>query len=99
MIESIPPGMLLVLGALAVPLLRGRLQQAYMLALPILGMLQVFLLPNGFDWSLEFFGYSLTLVRVDELSRVFAYVFHIAAFLAIIYALHVKDNLAVRNRP
>ncbi len=28
MIESIPPGMLLVLGALLVPLLKGRAQQA-----------------------------------------------------------------------
>ena len=93
MIESIPPGMLLMIGALAVPFLHGRVKRAYMLALPVLGIVQVALLPNGFDWSLQLFGYSLTLVRVDELSRVFAYVFHIAAFLGVIYALHVKDNL------
>lgn len=93
MIESIPPGMLLMIGALAVPFLHERVRRAYMLALPVLGIVQVALLPNGFDWSLQLFGYSLTLVRVDELSRVFAYVFHIAAFLGVIYALHVKDNL------
>ena len=81
MIESIPPGMLMMIGAFGVPFLRGRTQQAYMLLLPILGLAQIALLPNGFDWSFEAFGYSLHLVRVDELSRVFSYVFHIAAFL------------------
>jgi len=37
------------------------------------------------------FGHTLTLLRVDKLSLIFGYVFFIAAELAIIYALHVKD--------
>ena len=86
MIDLVPPGGILILGALLVPLLRGRLRQAYMLALPVLGFAQVLMLPSSFVWSVQMFGYDLTLVRVDELSRVFAYVFHIAAFLSILYA-------------
>ena len=39
------------------------------------------------------FDYSLTMVRVDKLSLLFGYIFHIAAFVSVIYALHVKDNL------
>lgn len=93
MIDLVPPGGILILGALLVPLFRGRLRQAYMLALPVLGFAQVLMLPSGFVWSIQMFGYDLTLVRVDELSRVFAYVFHIAAFLSVLYALHIKDNV------
>lgn len=93
MIESITPGILLIVGALAIPWLRGRIQQAYMLLLPVLGLTQIILLPNGFVQTVQMFGYELTLIRVDELSRVFGYVFCIATFLSIIYALHVKDNI------
>jgi multicomponent Na+:H+ antiporter subunit D len=93
MIEAVPPGMILILGALLVPLLRGWVRQAYMLALPVLGFVQVAMLPVGFVSSVQMFGYDLTLVRVDELSRVFAYVFYIASFLSIVYALHIKDTV------
>ncbi len=93
MIEAMPPGMVLILGALLVPLLSGRARQAYMLLLPVLGFVQVLLLPADFVSSVRMFGYELTLVRVDQLSRVFAYVFYIASFLSIIYALHIKDNV------
>ena len=93
MIEAIPPGMILILGALLVPLLSGRTRQAYMLLLPLLGFVQVLLLPADFVSSVRMFGYELTLVRVDQLSRVFAYVFYIASFLSVIYSLHIKDNV------
>ena len=81
MIESLPPGMLLILGALGIPLLRGRWKKAYMLALPVLAFVQVALLPSGFVSTVAMFGYELVLVRVDELSRGFGFVFTIAAFL------------------
>jgi multicomponent Na+:H+ antiporter subunit D len=93
MIEAAPPGMILILGALVVPLLGGWVRKAYMLLLPILGFLQVALLPADFVWAFQAFGYELILVRVDELSRVFAYVFYIASLLSVIYALHIKDNI------
>ena len=32
-------------------------------------------------------------MRVDKLSLVFGYVFHLAAFLGAIYALHVRDRV------
>ena len=93
MIEILPPGMILFFGALVIPLLRGRVRQAYMLALPVLGLAQLALLPLGFVSTLGMFSYELTLVRVDELSRVFGIVFYIAAFLGVVYALHIDDNV------
>ena len=38
MIDSLPPASILILGALLVPLMRGRLLQAYLLALPLLNL-------------------------------------------------------------
>ena len=91
MIDSFPPGWLLIFGGLLVPLFRGRLRSAYMLLLPARGFLQLLLLPHGELLQVSIFDYSLTPVRVDPLSLVFGYIFHIAAFLGMIFALRVKD--------
>ena len=37
------------------------------------------------------FGYTLSPVRIDSLSLLFGYIFHIAAIISIIYAFHIKD--------
>jgi multicomponent Na+:H+ antiporter subunit D len=92
-LRGLPPGSILLLGALLVPLLRGRVQQLYLLALPVLSFLHLLALPNDLLLSLSFFDYDLTPVRIDRLSLVWGYIFHIAAGLTVIYSLHVKDNV------
>ena len=99
MIDSLPPGLILILGALLVPLFRGRAQQVYLVILPALGLWQVLsYLPLDAGESVEFgkialFGHVLTVVRIDKLSLAFGIIFHIAALLNVIFAIHVKDNL------
>jgi multicomponent Na+:H+ antiporter subunit D len=87
------PGLILILGAALVPLLRGRARSAYMLALPIVAFLHLLGLPHGEFGQIQLFGIELTTVRVDRLSVVFGYIFLIATFLGLLYALHVKDTL------
>ncbi len=100
MIHSLPPGVILIAGALLIPLLRrpgdsaegGRLQAAWTLLLPALGLAQLLALEPGTTWGqVEIFGYQLTLARVDKLSLAFGYIFHVAAFLTALYSLHVRD--------
>ena len=91
MIEQLPPGMLLVIGALLLPLAPVALRPLISLTLPLLGMAQVWLLPTDAQLVVEVFGYNLELLRVDNLSRIFGLIFHLAAFLSVLYALHVKD--------
>ena len=43
--------------------------------------------------EIEIAGYTFLPMRVDSLSLVFGYIFHIAAFLAALYALHVRDTV------
>ena len=91
--RSLPPGLVLLLGALLVPVLRGKLRQAWMLLLPVLGFGQLWMLPDGFETSLQLFSLDLQPVRIDALSRCFGYVFYIAALLGIVYAMHLRDAL------
>ncbi len=99
---SLPPGIILIVGALALPLLRRlegprgrrrRLQAPWTLLLPLLGLAQMLTLEPGVWGQIEIFGYQLTLARVDRLSLAFGYIFHIAAFLTALYAFHVRDTV------
>ncbi len=85
-----PPALVLILGAVVVPALRGPLRAVWMLALPIVGFVLLYTLPEGNLLPVTAFGQELELLRVDRLSRVFGYVFFIASLLGVIYALHVR---------
>jgi multicomponent Na+:H+ antiporter subunit D len=86
------PALPLLLGALAAVLTRGRLRAALMLAAPVAGAYGVWALAAGTTVQLELLDYTLTPVRVDPLSTLFGYLFHLAAFLGVVYSLHVKDT-------
>jgi multicomponent Na+:H+ antiporter subunit D len=93
MIEVLPPGLLLILGALVVPLLRGRAAAVWVLAVSAASFGQILALDPGTSHQLRIFDYQLTVVRVDRLSLLFGYVFHLAAILGAVYALHVRDRV------
>ncbi|NNH75176.1 Na(+)/H(+) antiporter subunit D [Nocardia uniformis] len=82
------PAWILLLGALPVPLLRGRWRTVWMLALPVVALVLLWTLPEGSAGTFEVFGLTLEPMRVDALGRVFATVFLIAACLGLVYSLH-----------
>jgi len=91
--NMLPPALVFVLGAVLIPFLKGKVKAAYMLALPIVVFITLLNLSIGNTWVVEFWGYELIMGRIDKLSLVFAYAFTIMAFLGILFALQVKDNL------
>ncbi len=91
--EAIPPGLILILGAALVPLLRGPVRAAWMLALPVAGFYHLTQLEAGAHLNHSLFNLTLVHLRVDGLALVFGYIFYIAAFIAVIYALHVRKAL------
>lgn len=93
LLPQLPPFLPLLIGSLAAVFLRGNLRNAIMLLTPLWGALQVAALEPGIYWTMEFMGYQLEPVRVDKLSIMFGYLFHVAAFIAVVYALHIKDTL------
>ena len=91
--SALPPAVIFIVGALFVPLFKGRVKQIYLLALPVLAGLDLLYLPNGQSWITTFLEYSLIFCRVDRLSLAFGYVFVLISFIGTIYSLHVKDDI------
>jgi len=90
---DLPPGLILIIGAFLVPFFPGNMRNVYMLLLPILGIWDLITASNGVYFPFEIFGYNLSPVRIDRLSLLFGYIFHIAAIISLIYAFHLKDTV------
>lgn len=92
MIIDFPPPAILIIGALIVPFLKGKIKNWYVVLLPAVAFLLICQLEIGSSWKVHFFGFNLTFLRVDKLSKVFGYIFTINAMAAFVYAFHLKDN-------
>jgi multicomponent Na+:H+ antiporter subunit D len=92
MTDWIHPGLVLILGAVLVPLLKGRAKRSYLIALPSAALLCSILSTEGIFGSFSVLGYDVVFGRVDRLSLIFSYVFSIMAVIGFVYALHVKDD-------
>ena len=93
MVTSLPPFLIFYIGALLVALTNGRVRSAILLAIPLVGAANAFFLSEASAVTYELFDQTLVLVRVDKLSLLFDYLFHLAAFIGIIYSLHLRDRL------
>jgi multicomponent Na+:H+ antiporter subunit D len=93
MIEFIPPAFIFILGAMLVPLLRGRIKSAYMLLLPVTSFFFLVSVQTGTAWEVNFLGFDLVPFKVDRLSLVFGYIFHLISLIGIIYTLSIRSNL------
>jgi len=89
---DIHPGILLICGALLVPFFKGQAKSWFVLALPAAAFYLISTLEPSTSWQVHFFGYDLTFLRVDRLSKIFGYIFTLNAFAAFIYAFYLKDN-------
>ena len=87
-----PPSWLLLIGALLVPFFKGKAKSLYVIFLPAAAFYLISQLEVGSSWQVHFFGFDLTLLRVDKLSKIFGYIFTLNAFAAFIYAFYLKDS-------
>jgi len=92
MIE-LPPFIPFFIGALLALITRGYVRTFLLLSVPILGGIHLWFITDGILLSFTFLNYELIPYRVDKLSLLFGFLFHIAAFISLIYAIHVKDTL------
>lgn len=93
MIDSVPPGLIFLLGAFLIPLIKPRaLKQIYLLFLPLLALFSILQMEIGSTLTYKFLEYELIFIKVDALSLCVAYVFVIIAFLAMVYSLHIEDD-------
>ncbi|WP_153914005.1 Na(+)/H(+) antiporter subunit D [Shewanella sp. TC10] len=90
---ELPPFVLFIIGGLIAATTRGKLRGALMIAIPVISGLHLWTVPEGVHLQLMFLDYELIPYRADKLSLMFGYIFHIAAFIGIVYSLHVKDTV------
>ena len=90
--SNMHPALLLICGALLVPFFKGQAKSWFVIALPAAAFYLISTLEPSTSWQVHFFGYDLTLLRVDRLSKIFGYIFTLNAFAAFIYAFYLKDN-------
>ncbi len=92
-INVLPPALIMILGGLLVPLFKGRSRQAWLLLLPVVSFINLLQITDGSHWVFPFLSDQIVLARIDKLSLIFCYIFHLVAFLAALFALHVKDTV------
>jgi multicomponent Na+:H+ antiporter subunit D len=92
MINFFPPAAIFIIGSFLIPFFKGHIKSAYMLLLPVFVFVSLLNLPVGTHWVVNFLEYELILGKVDKLSLAFGYIFTIISFIAILYAIRVKDD-------
>jgi multicomponent Na+:H+ antiporter subunit D len=95
---DIPPAFVLLLGALLLPLLKGKARAAVSLLLPILALGQAaYVIHAGGDTHIEMMGMTLNPVHVHEATLVFTVVFAIMVFAGMLYAFRTSSEFGVRS--
>ncbi len=92
MADWLPPFAWFFIGAALIIVSRGGIARAFTLLTPIVSLVVLLQWQHGLYFSYSLAGQEFTLVRVDKLSLLFAYLFHLAALIGGIFALHVKDK-------
>jgi multicomponent Na+:H+ antiporter subunit D len=87
-LSLLPPGLLLILGGLLLPLVNSAVRRSLVLLLPLLTLALVWQVPAAEPAGLPFLDYILRPVHADALSRLFATIFAIMAFAGALFALN-----------
>jgi len=87
-----PPALIMIVGAFAIPLFPKRLRSAAAVLIPAAALVYLWGLPDGATVTIQALGYTLQPLKVDALSRIFGTIFAIIATAAGIYAWHIEDT-------
>jgi multicomponent Na+:H+ antiporter subunit D len=91
-VTGVHPGLVLIVSALAVAVLRGRPQKAARVLAPLLALVAWGLLRPGAWSGIEIVGFRLLSVRVDALSALFGLAMCGVTLLGAVYALHQRGT-------
>lgn len=89
------PSLILMVGALLLPMLRGTARNIAVLSAPTLALIALWTLPEGPLWRIEWIDHQLAPLAVDKLSRLFATIFLLMAIVGGLFALRQSSRLEV----
>lgn len=87
MINLIPPGLILILGAFLIPCVRGHLRSLILLVLPLITLFFIWQVPDGNNLTIPFLDYNLQPIYGTAVGRLFATVFAIMVFVGNLFAM------------
>lgn len=93
MLPDFHPFLPFLIAGLLAAVTQGWLRSAIMLAAPLIGGYQLMTGTPGWEQTLQIMDIELVLYREDALSMLFGKLFHIGAFLCVLFSLHVKDKV------
>ena len=87
---TFPPGLILVLGAFAVPFLNPGARKAMLLALPLTVLVLIWGVPDGPVVTVRYLDYELVLLQGTRLGRLFATIFAIMTLVGSLFAFNQR---------
>lgn len=88
----LPPGLILIVGGLAMLFASRRVRDVLTVLLPVLTLGQIWNIDGGQVGSLPFLAYELITVYVHPYTHIFATVFALAALGGGIFAMHARNH-------
>ncbi|SVC06501.1 uncharacterized protein METZ01_LOCUS259355, partial [marine metagenome] len=89
----VPPFIIFVAGAALILFLPQRWHGWFSLSVATVALVNFSTLAHGIYWQVQMLDYQLTFGRIDTLAYLFGLLFHIAAVIATLFALHVRDPI------
>ena len=89
---TFPPALIMLAGALLLPLLPRSFRSTFSLLAPLLALALVWLAPSGTHLTMELMDYQLVVYKVDRLSRIFGVIFALITFIGCLFAFHIKET-------
>ena len=93
MMIEVPPGWIIIIGALLIPLTKGILRQATLVVLPLLALTLIWTLPDSAGWQAPFLDYTLSPLEFTAVGKLFATVFAIMTLVGGIFAMRTASTL------
>ncbi|MCG8669255.1 MAG: Na(+)/H(+) antiporter subunit D [Pseudomonadales bacterium] len=93
MMIEIPPGWLLIAGAIIIAMSRGAVRQIATLGLPLLALVMIWTLPEGAGWQVRLLDYRLSPLEFTAVGKVFATVFALMAFVGGVFAMRTASRM------
>ena len=86
MFDLFSPALIMIAGALLIPVVRGHLRTAVLLTFPLITLWAVWQVEDGVSETITFLKYAIEPVEGSPVRRLFATVFSIMAFLGSLFA-------------
>jgi len=87
----IPPAVFMIAGAFILPVLPKNLRAGIFLIFPLVSLIVIWFMPDGYLLKTSFLGYELILCEVTRLTRIFGVIFSLIAFIGGVYSYHQKE--------